>query len=222
VIDAPKPLGVAARWIVASIFTVWLGFALEKSLVNAALPLLQALFELLQNDFTILSADIAQHGPNETLQVRADLAKPFYIDGRFVYPINLRSATPIGWLQVNLTLGGLTQYALLMSIAVLAWPARSVGEYLTRLGIAVPCAAMLFLLNCLCTLFAEFQNAMYQTYAPNTFLLSMAWSKFLMGGGSAMLALLLAALCIRLAATVAATLQLRASARHCSKQQRTE
>jgi hypothetical protein len=199
---ALKRIRPVVRWSVASVIVLWLGFIAEKPIVNASLPTLRAVFAFVQSSFVILDMQIARDGANETLQVRADLAKSKYVSGRFVYPINASGTSSQqlkGWLQVNLTLGGLLQYELLMLIVVAAWPTRDARQYLVRFAIAAPFVVALFLINAVCTLFAEFTNGVYHTYAPDDFLLSLAWSKFLMGGGGVLLSLLSAAACISLA-----------------------
>ncbi|MBC7984445.1 MAG: hypothetical protein H7Y02_11380 [Candidatus Obscuribacterales bacterium] len=194
----PKPLEITVRFLVAGAAVLWLGGVFERAIVESSLPLVRAVFEFVDDDFTVLGLDVAHEGANETLRLKADYSHPIYLEGvgTFIYPMNLDPRTA-GWLQVNLTVGGLLQYGLLMLIVVLAWPARGIREMLVRLGLSLPLLAVFLLVAAISTLLAELWNPLHQDFAPQEFWPLLAWSRFLMGGGGAMLALVIAGAAIR-------------------------
>jgi hypothetical protein len=205
-----KPLKSIARLIVVVAGVLWFGYASERVVVSASLPFLRATLEAVQNDFDILSMDIARSGPNDTVRVRADYAHAVFISGKLIYPINLGvkpGESLYGWLQVNLTVGGLLQYGLLMMIVVLAWPLGSWREAAVRLALAIPILFVLLIGNAVSTILAELWSGPHQDFARDEFWPLLAWSKFLMGGGGAMLGLACAAAAIATARRLEASSQ---------------
>lgn len=194
----PHPLKLAVRLGVASILVLWMAHSFQRTLIEPLLPALRATIEYLESDFTILGTDIAREGPNETIRVRANLASPLYVAGRIVYPMGWNRGTE-GWLQVNLTLGGVLQYVSLMLIVVLAWPAQRVSEFIVRIAIALPLITLLLLLHAPFTILADLWFPIHDDYDPHSFWPLLAWSRFLMGGGGIAAALLLAIVAIVLA-----------------------
>ncbi len=191
----PQPLKLAVRFIAVGAILLWLSHAYERVMVEPMLPVFGATLKLIGDDFTILGMDINHEGPNESLRVRADFSHSIYVAGRVLYPMALDPKTA-GWMQVNLTLGGVLQYSLLMLMIVLAWPAASVREFACRFGIAAPLIVFLLLIDVPFTILAELWFPVHEDFDSKSFWPLLNWSKFLMGGGGLALAILLAIVAI--------------------------
>ncbi len=180
------------RFAAAAAAVLFLGALSERTLATAAAPILQRLLSTFGESYIFLDVGVAHAGPNETLQTRADFSRPVTINGRSLEPFNGR-----GWLQVNQTLGGIFAYSELLLIMLLAWPAAQWTEYGWRLlpGLSLACA--LAVLNVVSTTLAELWASVHQELDPASFSPLLAWSRFLMGGGGWVLALLSAVLVIR-------------------------
>jgi hypothetical protein len=152
-----------------------------------------------QDDFAILAIDVVEENSAATLRVRADFAHPVVVAGRVLYPMNSNPRTA-GWMQVNVTAGGVLQYLMMAIIVVLAWPTRSLLDYAVRLVIALPLAFLLAVLATATTILAELWFPVHADLAPSETWLLLTWSRFLMGGGGLALALGVAALAIAIAA----------------------
>jgi hypothetical protein len=194
----PRPLELLARLLAAAALVLWLSHSFQRAFVKPLIPAFSTALRILNIDFTILGIDVSEDGPNETLRFRANLAHPIEIAGRRLSPFGWGSI-PEGGYQVNLTLGGILQYCALTLILVLAWPARHAREFAVRLLSVLPLMGILLLIDVPFTVLAELWNAIHAGVDPHGFQPLMIWSRFLMGGGGLMLALLAAALAIALA-----------------------
>jgi len=65
-----------------------------------------------------------------------------------------------------------------------------------RVTLSPPLIAILLLIDVPFTVAAELWNGLYQDYAPHEICVLMVWSRFLMGGGGYMLAILFAGIAI--------------------------
>ena len=189
------PLKLALRLLVVAIVVLWVAHSFQRALVAPLVPPIRAVVGLIQNNFTILEMDVAHDGPNETLRVRANLARPFSIGATVVYPFGWKPGTE-AWMVVNMTLGGVLQYVALMFIAVLAWPVRSLRELAGRVVMTVPLAALLLMLQVPLSILAELWAPLLSDFDPDAFSPLLLWSRFLEGGGGLAIALLLAVITI--------------------------
>lgn len=194
----PRLPPLLLRVAVAAAGILWLADALEKTIVLSAIPAIAASFQWADDDFKVLGIDIGTVGANEVLRFRADYSHPIHIAGRIIYPMNWNPRTA-GWLQVNLTMGGILQYGILMLILVVAWPASNLKEFLSRTALSLPLAALLTMVGVVSTLRAELHGTLHSAYAPHEFWPMLAWSRLLMGGGGILLAFIGTAVCIAIA-----------------------
>ncbi|MEJ0039690.1 MAG: hypothetical protein WDO68_27205 [Gammaproteobacteria bacterium] len=194
-----SPARVALRIAIVALAVLWAGQRFDRTLVEWMLPALRASTEFLAYDFKFVGIDVVHDGLGDTLRVQANLTRPIDIAGRTVYPLGWGSRTP-GWTLLNFTLGGLLQYAALLLIVVIAWPARSAKELLLRAGITVPLLAFLLLIQIPPTILAELWFPIHADTDANAFWPLLAWSRFLMGGGGFAIALALAIAAIGIAA----------------------
>jgi Na+/proline symporter len=146
--------------------------------------------------FYLYSMEVVRDGEVSSLRTRANLTQPVPLGERTAYPFGW-NGSPIGGYQVMLTTGGILGYALLLLIAVLAWPTARSRELAMRLLLAMPLLAVLLFLGGPLTILAELWNSVRQTANPESFSPLMAVSRFLMGGGGYALALLAAAVVVR-------------------------
>ena len=191
----PGPRELLIRLALASTLVLGIGQLCGTPIVRPLLRPLAMLLPRCDADFTVLSTDIVTQGPGRVVRVRANLSRPILVEGRVVYPFGSGDA-PSGGIEVTLTVGGLLQGVDLLLIGVLAWPVANRREGAMRLLLAAPFAAALLLVQFESTLLAELQGILTDPLQHGRTLSSMIWSRFLMGGGGALLALLLASLAI--------------------------
>jgi hypothetical protein len=163
--------------------------------VRPLLPIYSHTIELLDDRFTITDARLSHEGSSEILRFRANLARPLFVRGKELDPVGW-SRPAEGGFQITYTVGGTLQFDALLLIVVLAWPAVSFREMAWRMGIALPVGAALLLLDIPFTVVAELRNFLATVVDPNGISDWMIASRFLMGGGGAMIALVAALLSI--------------------------
>ncbi len=154
-----------------------------------SLPVLQPLIEAADPDVKVLSLGLARSGGLTVVRLRADLARPIVMGGQRLRPLQESQ----GWIQIDLTRGGLLQHAVLLVGVVIGWPAGALRQRLARLAVALPVAGFLFALTFASTFLAEFWTPFHGRTSGSDDPLILDWSQFLMGGGGAMLAIALAA-----------------------------
>lgn len=154
--------------------------------------------EFLDSDLSILAVEIGHEGPNETVRVRANFSRPIYVAGKSLFPFGWHPGTE-GWMEVNLTLGGILQYAAFTIIVVLAWPITKASELALRIAITAPLIALLLLIQVPFMILAEFWFPVHNDIDPHSFWPLLAWSRFLMGGGGVAAAILIGVVAILLA-----------------------
>jgi|GEM_PF-2497362 len=195
-----RSLGI--RFAVAGALVLWLAQLYGDQITREFVPIVRAALNTVQDDFTVLSIDMAHENASTTMSVRADLAHPLYVANRVVYPLN-SNPTTAGWMQVNITTGGVLQYLVMVAIVVLAWPAFSILEYGSRVAIGGALGFLLAVSSTVTTILAELWFPLHDDLAPTEVWPLLVWSRFLMGGGGLALALGLAAIAISIAANVA-------------------
>ena len=186
------PLRLATRFAVVSVAILWLAHHFERAFVEPMIPAFRTVTTIIGTDFDILEMVIASQESNETLRVRADFSHPVFVTGRFIYPFKGQ-----GWMQADLTLGGILQYALFTLIIVVAWPA-SRRELALRLVTLAPLLAIFLAIQVSTTILAQFWFPVQKEIDPNSHWPLLVWSRFLMGGGGLAFALLLAVFIIAL------------------------
>jgi hypothetical protein len=199
-----RPLWILARLLLASIVVMGGLQIWRQSLIEPMIPLLRGAVEFVAPDFQVDVVDIAHRGLNDTLRFRANLAAPIFFAGHTIYPFGWGNR-PRGGYQISLTLGGLLGYVALFLIIIIALPARGVRNHVFRLVLSPPLIAILLLIDAPFTVAAELWNALYQDYAPHEICALMVWSRFLMGGGGYVLAILFAGIAISAANRISVT-----------------
>ncbi len=72
----PRPLDFAVRLLVASAIVLSALHLYQRTIIEPFVPAFGDAARLLAADFVIVSADVAQEGPNETVRIRANLRFP--------------------------------------------------------------------------------------------------------------------------------------------------
>jgi hypothetical protein len=170
----------------------------EQTAARWLLPLYRVELGLLDNRFTVDALDFIRSGSGETLRLRANLAEPIVLDGRVLQPFGWRGQ-PEGAFQITYTVGGILAYPALESILVLAWPARSARELGIRLAAAAPAMALLLMIDVPTTMMAELWSSVHELLGVARTGGWMIWSRFLMGGGGYVIAIVLGVTAIVLA-----------------------
>src|SRR5262245_55882891 len=117
----PKPTELAVRVVAASVLVLGLGRVAGPALVQTMAPAVRAAFELIDDDFQILDLAVVREEQHSIFRLRADFARPTYVNGFRLTP---RGAYPgeLGWYQVQITIGGVLQGAIVALVVLLAWP----------------------------------------------------------------------------------------------------
>jgi hypothetical protein len=191
----PNPVRYMARFIFVAIVVLGTSQYFEKTILEMLLPFIRSSITLIDDNFKILGIDIGQDGSNSVMRVRADLARALVFGAKVLQPMNWDQRTA-GWMEVSLTLGGILQYALLVLIAVLGWPAATAREFAVRLLISLALIALLLFVQVPFTVLAELWFPIRNDFDPSSFSLVLTWSRFLMGGGGLAMAILAAAIAI--------------------------
>lgn len=195
----PHPLKLLARLLIASALILGVANVARRPIVEPLLPAIAQAVSWLDADFHVISVGIGSSNGNEAVQVKANLAHPVYVGAQLIYPFGSRPHTD-GWYQVDLMLGGVPVYCLLLLILVVAWPAQRWSVYFVRTALVLPMMALLLFIDLPFTVLAQLWYPLHSRYQPEAFWPLLAWSRFLMGGGGFMIAALMAAMTIRLSA----------------------
>jgi hypothetical protein len=150
---------------------------------------------MLDPRFVITDARLSRFEGSEVLRLRANLAGPPLVNGRVLYPFG-SVGQAAGGFQITYTVAGTLQFDALLLISILAWPARSAREMGWRVAIAIPVGAMLLLPDVLITVVAELRNFLATATDPHGTSDWILMSRFLMGGGGLVIALIAAVLSI--------------------------
>lgn len=191
----PKPLEIAARALLAMVLVLAVVQALGRPLVRPLIPIFRTAIPLLDPRFLITDVRLTRVGANEVVRFRGNLSSPLLIHGRVVNPFGW-NGMPAGGLQITYTLGGVLQYDAVLLIFVLAWPVNGLWELARRLALALPCLAILPLAIVPFTVVAEFRHGVESLVEQSSSSGSLIASRYLMGGGGWVIALLAAAFCI--------------------------
>jgi hypothetical protein len=169
--------------------------ALEHFIVAPLVPVFRAVSETLDREFVITDAHLDRAGSNEVVSLRANLRAPVTVGSRVVYPFGTHGV-PEGWYQVDCTLGSVLQYAALLLIITLAWPARHPRELGVRLVASIALAGVLLLIAVPTTVVAELRHIVETDVDSHALGYWMIWSRLLMGGGGVALSILLAVVAV--------------------------
>jgi hypothetical protein len=195
----PPPLSLALRLLVVTAAVLWVTHALERVIVAPLIPALRSAVSFLDDTFVVTDVAVSGEGANEAVHFHANLSEPVEDGLSVVYPFGWGGG-PGGSFQVTYTVGGIVQYAALTLIVVLAWPARGIRELLARVLVSVPLVVLALLFEIPSTVVAELWHIVDGELGSHAHSGWMIWSRFLMGGGGLLLALLQALVCIVLAA----------------------
>lgn len=191
----PQPLEILARALLATVLILAVDQTLGDSLVRPLLPIFRTAVPLLDARFVLIDVRLTRVGVDEVVRFRGNLSRPLVIQDRIVSPFGW-SGMPQGGFQTTYTVGGVLQYAAVLLICVLAWPASGLRELTCRLALGLGCAALLCVVVVPVTVVAEFRNGLENMVAPAPPGGALIASRYLMGGGGWVIALLAAVVCI--------------------------
>ena len=193
-----NPIRFLVRLALVSVVVLWLAKQFATDAITLLLPAMRAEITALDDNLSIDSLQVAREGEGETVRLRANTLRPIYFGKFIVYPLGVRPNTN-GWYQVHASLRGALLSPVILLIAILSWPQRSLREIVLRIALGLPLIAIMFSLDAPLDLLGNFQAVVLHTADPNTTPLLFDWDKFLEGGGSAAIALAFAVIAISLA-----------------------
>lgn len=190
----PRPVEIAGRALLCAALVLVVVQVLGRPLAQSLIPVFRAAIPLLDARFEITDVRLTHVGASQVVRFRGNLSRPLVIHGRIVSPFGW-NGIPQGGLQVTYTAGGVLQYGALLLIFVLAWPAACLRELACRLAVSLPCAALLSIAIVPFTVVAEFRHGLESLIGPGPAGPSLIASRYLMGGGGWMIALVVAVSC---------------------------
>lgn len=193
----PSPLRLLGRVVLSTALVLGAAHVVERPAVRALIPVFRGVINLIDDNFVFNEIVITQDGASDVVRFRANLASPLTLDHRIVYPFGW-NGTQEGGFQVTYTVGGVLTYSALMLIIVLAWPANGVKEWSVRLLLCAACSSVLLLIDVPTTVLAELWNGLGNMLGSSHVGGWMIWSRFLMGGGGFVIAMVMAAACVLL------------------------
>jgi len=207
-----RPLGFFIRLSLISLALLSIAQIGAAHIVAALLPAIRAEVEALDDNISISSLDLTQDGLSKVVRMQANLVMPVYTQHYVVYPRGWRPHTSGGY-QVMLNARSVLESSLILLIAILSWPHRTLRELMARLSIALPLVTLLIGIETPFELLGNFTHAVLRDVDPHAFQASFAWDKFLDGGGNFVFAVAAAALAIKWAAPDPARLLRRSNSR---------
>jgi hypothetical protein len=190
----PPLRSLALRFALVGLLVLGIGTRFADALIEPLLPALGRGVDALSADVTISEVSLDRKAAPPAAVFRTNLSRITLIGGNFIYPLG-EDGGPDGWYQVTLTTGGILQHALFLLLIVLAWPAQP-STLAWRMVLALPLAGALLLQHVGVTVLAEIWFPVHDELAPDQIWPLLAWSRFLMGGGGLVLAMVLGALVI--------------------------
>ena len=194
----PKPLELALRLFLASLFVLWLAQRFGREAAQALLPLIGHTLVWLDDHYRILDLTLGTEAADTVIRLRVTLARPLVVGGHLILP------DARGWGKVTTPVGNLLQPLLVLLGLLLAWPARRWREWPLRLLLIAPIALVLVLLNTPFALWAWLWDLHAHLYEPDRFSPLLIWAHLLDGGGRLLLGMLGAAVVVALASRFAA------------------
>jgi hypothetical protein len=185
----PGKAEFALRMALAAILVLVAGHCGEAFFAKLLLPVARLGVEALGSDFRVLASGIAGEPGGRVIWLQANLAHPVVIGQDLVWPFGAVPGTP-GGIQVTLTAGSLWFEAQLLLALLLAWPAQDRAEALRRALWAGPFATLTWCLVVPPTLVAQLWFPLHNQHAPTESWPLLSWSRAMMGGGGALLAML--------------------------------
>lgn len=177
---------------------LWLASTDAASIVKVLLPAMGAEITAIDDDVSILQLDVVRDSSRGRIRMRADLARPTYINGYLIAPLATKPSSG-GWYQVNLSVSAALKSSFILLVVVLSWPARIRREWIKRILIAMPLLVLLFALDAPLDLLGNLEDGIAREFDPNGTRLLFSWATFLEGGGNSVLALALSGVAISLA-----------------------
>ena len=92
------------RFALTTALVLWAAQAVQKPVITALLPVLDAVMLTSQQTFKVIDVQVVTTGNNQVVRLRANLAGPMQLDGYHLQPVE-------GWFEVSLTVGGVVSYA---------------------------------------------------------------------------------------------------------------
>jgi hypothetical protein len=198
----PHPVELLLRALLATAVLVWLAQAAAAELVSGLRPLLGWALDHLAADFRVLSLDFVDDRGNRALTALAQLDHVLQVGGRVIVPDGVSS------LRVSSTVGIILQPLWVGAALLLAWPAISWVEALSRLMVAPPLLLLALLLDTPLAFSVRMWHTVLQAHdVPHDSPL-LWWNTWLNGGGRLALGLVAGALALVLAAWCAAVIGL--------------
>lgn len=189
---------IALRLFVVLIVLVPLILLNREALVDAALPMIGAVFKWVADDFRLLDLSIAQAGSDRVVKVTVMWQHIQVVGNHVIYPDARGTATASTLLAHTL------QGPCAAIVAAFAWPLaagrnRWWREIAARVLVLLPLLALLVVVDTPFVLAGELWGMVLDALDPNAFSVLVAWKTFLQGGGRYALGLAIASLAIHVA-----------------------
>lgn len=183
-------LKFALRFIVGCILLIVITHRYGEVLLVKLLPIYQWEISTMEDHYQIESLGLDNEGADRVIRLNISLAKPIFMGNQFLFLhdqgyANASTSTGHAWLA-----------SIIMLAMLIAWPVLDWKTYMLRTIFAVPCIAILSMVDIPFTLLAALWDVIIQHISPDTFSPLILWNRFLEGGGRLAMGLFIAALII--------------------------
>jgi hypothetical protein len=176
-LQSPQPRPTLLRLVIVAALVLPLLIFFVKPTVDTLLPFYRAVFELIGDDYRILSLGLATQGADSVIRLDVTLAKPILLAGQFILPDERGSA------NVTTLVGHALQPLAVALIVLLAWPCQKWQTMALRLTVLVPLLIVTLAIDVPFVFAAELWGLFLDRLAPGTWSPMLEWSTFLLGGG---------------------------------------
>ena len=180
-------LSGALRLLLALALLVLPGTPVGPALMEPLLPAMRTWLTWVEPAFAVRSLVIDRSEGRSRLRLEVGLVHPVRVAGKLVMP------HPRGRARAEVPLAQAWQAPLVMTLLLLAWPARGWQEVAWRAAVALPAGAALLAMDTPLVLLAEVWQLLRLAHGDQTFSALVAWGELLRAGGRVGAGLLAAA-----------------------------
>jgi hypothetical protein len=198
--SAPESSRIVLRALLITMAMLLLTLPFSSTIVASLLPYLRFEFSVLHPDSVVREFDVVRADSGDVVRLRA-----FERSSRIAYSSQSGASgtvrrRPDGY-QIETNALGILQSGLVFLIAILSWPGHGRPQWRRRLLLAPVFLSALISIDAPLDLLGNYQHALSRSTNASADSPWFIWAKFLEGGGNNALALLFAAITIRIAAS---------------------
>ena len=202
-LSSVAPSAILVRLTIAAIILLVLAIYFSEFIAISLLPLYRTAFQLIDNDFQILSLGLSMEGADRVIRLNVTLSHAIAVAGHLVM------ANPAGIANASTLIGNIFQPVTVGLVAVLAWPSHSLKNVSLRLMVLILLTLIETTLDIPLLLEGNLWGVLLDNLSPGSWSPLTAWADFLQVGGRYALGLVAALASIAASDTLPARLNLK-------------